>query len=265
MNHWETHLYTYAVALTQGDRIKPENLAGMRAKAIKHGHTEADCAFVESNTRLYIAKGVLAPDPERETVAVTAQFFYDCPTSEGVEGQKDMVHGDLMRLLDADSTTRVACSAVSVQSLSSDKAEYRRARIHMVCGKCGSTDVRADAFSAWDAAAAQWVLHATYDQKYCEKCDCSTNLLEIYEASQLEIQAFGMITDKHGSRIVQDGETPDFFDVMVSTTPLEGGVILSLEEHEDMSAEEAAWVLSAMVETYPTAAISSVNCDLGGL
>lgn len=263
MNHWETHLYTYAVALTQGDKITPDNLAGMRAKAIKHGHTEADCAFVESNTRLFIAKGVLASEPERENVGVTAQFFYDCPTSEGIEGQKDMVHGDLTRLLDADSTTGVACSAVSVQSLTSDEGEYRRARIHMVCEKCGSTDVRADAFAGWDKDAAQWVLHSTYDQKYCETCDCSTSLLEICEASQLEIQAFGMITDEDGSRIAENGEAPASFDVMVSTTPLVGGVILSLEEHEDMSAEEAAWVLSAMVEAYPTAAISSVNCDLG--
>ena len=32
--HWETHLYTYAVALSQGAAILPVNLAGMRAKAI---------------------------------------------------------------------------------------------------------------------------------------------------------------------------------------------------------------------------------------
>lgn len=33
--HWETHLYTYAVALTQGIKIRPDNLAGIKAKAVK--------------------------------------------------------------------------------------------------------------------------------------------------------------------------------------------------------------------------------------
>lgn len=33
--HWETHLYTYAVALTQGTAIRPENLEGMKKKAVK--------------------------------------------------------------------------------------------------------------------------------------------------------------------------------------------------------------------------------------
>ena len=59
MNHWETHLYTFAVALTQGEKIKPENLQGVRDKAIRHGHTEAECVFVEQNAQLYIAKGIL--------------------------------------------------------------------------------------------------------------------------------------------------------------------------------------------------------------
>lgn len=58
-NYWETHLYTYAVVLTQGDNIKPENLAGMRRKAINNGHTEAECIFVQENTKLYITNGTL--------------------------------------------------------------------------------------------------------------------------------------------------------------------------------------------------------------
>ena len=57
--HWETHLYTYAVALTQGQHIKPENLAGMRRKAIKNGHSETECLFVQENTTLYISKGIV--------------------------------------------------------------------------------------------------------------------------------------------------------------------------------------------------------------
>lgn len=57
--HWETHLYTYAVALTHGAKIAPENLAGMRAKAVAHGHTEGECQLVEKNTELYIRTGQL--------------------------------------------------------------------------------------------------------------------------------------------------------------------------------------------------------------
>ena len=59
LNYWETHLYTFAVAVSQGDNIKPENLAGMRRKAINNGHSEADCQFVVDNNKLYISKGTL--------------------------------------------------------------------------------------------------------------------------------------------------------------------------------------------------------------
>lgn len=55
--HWETHLYTYAVCLTQGEKIKPENLEGIRAKAIKHGHTEGECLLVEADPTAYVRDG----------------------------------------------------------------------------------------------------------------------------------------------------------------------------------------------------------------
>lgn len=55
--HFETHLYTFAVALTQGHAILPANLAGMRAKALMHGHTEAECSGIEANPQAYITDG----------------------------------------------------------------------------------------------------------------------------------------------------------------------------------------------------------------
>ena len=58
MNHWETHLYTYAVMLTQGDKIRPENLAGVRKKALRFGHTERECCAVERNAQRYISTGI---------------------------------------------------------------------------------------------------------------------------------------------------------------------------------------------------------------
>lgn len=58
--HWETMLYTYAVALTQGRRIARDNLAGIRRKTIRMGHTEGECQCVESNPHLYIRTGKFA-------------------------------------------------------------------------------------------------------------------------------------------------------------------------------------------------------------
>lgn len=216
MNHWETHLYGFAVALTQGKKIRPENLQRMRDKAIKHGHTEEECVFVEGNTQFYIAKGVSNLDENRDNVAVMAEFS-------------------------------------------------EKTRTHMVCAMCGSTDVRADAYAEWDADTDQWVLHSTYDEKHCESCEIRTSLLEVDEATQIEIQAFGMVNVEDGSRLAEDNETPVFFDVMVTTTPFKSGVILTLEEHENMTAKDAAKTLAVMVAAYPTASISSVNCDLGAV
>lgn len=87
--------------------------------------------------------------------------------------------------------------------------------------------------------------------------------MQVNEASQVEIQAFGMINDESGSRLVEEGETPAYFDVTVSTAPLKGGEILIIEERENMTAWDAAKVLAEMAATYPSASISCVNCDLG--
>ena len=58
--HWETHLYTYATFVFMGDKIKPENRAKMRAKAIRNGHTEGECLCIERNPLNYIKTGSFA-------------------------------------------------------------------------------------------------------------------------------------------------------------------------------------------------------------
>lgn len=58
--HWQTHLYSYAVALLQGPRIAPDNLAGMRAKAISNGHTEGECLCVEKDPQAFVRTGNFA-------------------------------------------------------------------------------------------------------------------------------------------------------------------------------------------------------------
>jgi|GEM_PF-6030467 len=205
MNHWETHLYSYAVALTQGDKIKPKNLAALKKKAINHGHSEQECRLVETHTNHYIANGL--------------KGLSDCEES----------------------------------------------RSHQLCAVCGSTNVRADAFAEWDADQGIWALHSTYDETHCESCSMQSSLIEIDEATQLEIQAFGMVQDCDGSRIAEGHETPGHFDIAVTTTPFESGVILTVEEHDDLSAVDAARVLAEVVARYPLAAITSINCDLGAV
>lgn len=57
MKHWESHLYTYAVALTQGAAITPENLTGMKNRAKSNGHTEEECRAVEAEPQKFIQDG----------------------------------------------------------------------------------------------------------------------------------------------------------------------------------------------------------------
>jgi len=58
--HWETHLYSFAVALACGEAISAENLLGVRAKAILRGHTEGECMCVEKDPHHYIRTGAFA-------------------------------------------------------------------------------------------------------------------------------------------------------------------------------------------------------------
>ena len=159
------------------------------------------------------------------------------------------------------------CSATS-ESNNLDKSDPKTEfsdtnRMHMVCAKCGSTDVGVDAFAAWDPQAGRWVLRSTYDAEFCVSCENDTKLLEIAEAA-IEIQAFGMVNIKHGSRIAQINEIPEFFDVIV-TTGVCNGEILALAEYESMTAEEASQILEDVCAAYPTAALNSLNCNLEGM
>ena len=74
----------------------------------------------------------------------------------------------------------------------------------MLCAICGSTNVRADAYAQWDTDKGQWVLHSSYDVKHCENCELCTSIIEVDEVTQIEIQAFGMINDEGGSRLVEN-------------------------------------------------------------
>ena len=127
--------------------------------------------------------------------------------------------------------------------------------IHLICGKCGSDNVRADAYAAWDSEEGVWVLHTVYDERYCEVCDSSTNLLEIHEETGMEIGFYGMVNEGEGARLVQDDEAPDFYDVMARTTSLESGEILVLQEFENLNRKDANERMAFLTAIFPNAPI----------
>lgn len=49
-------------------------------------------------------------------------------------------------------------------------------KIRKVCSYCGSTEVLKDAFAEWSVEEQTWVLHACYDESYCNTCEGSCSL-----------------------------------------------------------------------------------------
>ncbi len=52
-------------------------------------------------------------------------------------------------------------------------------RIKIVCGHCGSDDVRRDAWAEWDVRTQAWVLGTVFDAGHCEKCGGEASLKEV--------------------------------------------------------------------------------------
>lgn len=53
-----------------------------------------------------------------------------------------------------------------------------------VCSHCGSDDVRADGYAAWNVETQEWELVATFDKgSVCEACEgeCSLDWVEVTE------------------------------------------------------------------------------------
>ena len=57
--YWETACYTYAVALLQGEAIRPENRSGVRAKAVAE-KSEGYVMCLEKDPAHYRRTGELA-------------------------------------------------------------------------------------------------------------------------------------------------------------------------------------------------------------
>ena len=63
----------------------------------------------------------------QEEITVTAQLVYSCSADDSLTAQGENIHTDLLRLLDADSTTGVECCGVTVQHLSPEALTYGNA------------------------------------------------------------------------------------------------------------------------------------------
>lgn len=101
-----------------------------------------------------------------------------------------------------------------------------------------------------------WVMHSVYDDKSCEKCGSSCSLIEVDEATGMEIQAFAMVNEEDGSRQAQEGETPAFYDVMVTTNPTSEGEIHTMQELDDLNHAQMLKAIAKMQDTYPLAPVT---------
>jgi hypothetical protein len=52
-------------------------------------------------------------------------------------------------------------------------------KIKVICSHCKSDNVLRDAWAEWDIDKQEWVLHATYDETFCEDCEGSTSVEEV--------------------------------------------------------------------------------------
>lgn len=100
------------------------------------------------------------------------------------------------------------------------------------------------------------MLHSIYDERFCESCEKSATLLEVDEATSLEVQAFGMIYCDDGARLVQGREQPEFYDLIVKTMAAGGGEVLTLHEFDDLSRPEVEKYINDMAMLYPLAPVS---------
>lgn len=52
-------------------------------------------------------------------------------------------------------------------------------KIQIVCGTCGSDDVRRDAWASWDDETQDWVLGEVFDAGHCNRCEGESSLEEV--------------------------------------------------------------------------------------
>lgn len=48
----------------------------------------------------------------------------------------------------------------------------------MTCNKCGSNDVRKDAWAAWNEETQEWELANVFDAEFCNSCEEECTIVE---------------------------------------------------------------------------------------
>tara|TARA_R110000737_G_scaffold239142_2_gene251188 strand:- start:9214 stop:9603 length:390 start_codon:yes stop_codon:yes gene_type:complete len=111
----------------------------------------------------------------------------------------------------------------------------------MACACCGSTDVRADAWAEWSNHLSKWVLHFTYDNKWCEACEAEATLREIEVIWNGSIPFYDAAEHYSGLAITGEGDGWTIFTVEKGTGKHEA--IYQTDTNED--ATSAASILSS--------------------
>ncbi len=71
------------------------------------------------------ASRILSPSLDHpEEITATVQLIYNCPMEASLAAQSDMIHGDLSRLLDHDSTIEAQCCGFTITHVAPEAETY---------------------------------------------------------------------------------------------------------------------------------------------
>lgn len=110
-------------------------------------------------------------------------------------------------------------------------------KIQIVCGTCGSADVRRDAWAEWDTDKQDWVGGAVFDAGHCEVCEGETSLEEV---PLDEWRVRELVEEEVEGLIIGVVETKGFFKPYVRDDRDPANIQLwSLRQDDNESAWEA--------------------------
>ncbi len=122
----------------------------------------------------------------REDVTATVQLIYDCPADASLSAQSDMIHDDIVRLLDADSNNTVQLSGLTIQHVQSQAMTY------------GITEPRPD--TRWQCDQMNDLLERAYPDAESSADALIFVLCDLRHLADQENLAFGL-WDKSAYRI----------------------------------------------------------------
>ena len=122
----------------------------------------------------------------QEEITATLQLIYSCPAEKSLSAQSDLIHDDVARLLDADSTTDVALQGLTIQHVKSEAMTY------------GNVEQRSD--TRWQCDQMNELLARAYPDAECTADALMFALCDLRHLADQENLAFGL-WDKSAYRI----------------------------------------------------------------